>query len=75
VAGGDYYGLPGWRLAFISVAFVSFVIGLLVYLYAVDPRKMSTSHYGGDEDNERYGFLPILGKKTIYLLIHILKDE
>jgi len=53
VAGGDYYGLPGWRLAFISVAFVSFVIGLLVYLYAVDPRKTSPSHYGSDEDNER----------------------
>jgi len=74
VAGGDYYGLPGWRLAFISVAFVSFVIGLLVYLYAVDPRKTSPSHYGSDEDNERYSFLPILGKKTIYLPIHILKD-
>ncbi|CAD6215105.1 unnamed protein product [Miscanthus lutarioriparius] len=53
VAGGDYYGFPGWRLAFISVAFVSFLIGLLVYLYSVDPRKISPSHFGGDEDNER----------------------
>ena len=56
VAGRDYYGLPGWRLAFISVAFVSLLIGFLVYLYAVDPRKTTPSHFGGDEDNKRYGF-------------------
>jgi len=71
VAGGDYYGLPGWRLAFISVAFVSFIIGLLVYLYAVDPRKTSPSHYVGDEDNERYGFLPILGEKKLSTCLFI----
>jgi MFS family permease len=64
VAGGHYYGFPGWRLAFISVAFVSFLIGLLVYLYAVDPRKISPSHFGGDDDNERYGLL-ILGGKIL----------
>jgi len=64
VAGGDYYGIPGWRLAFISVAFVSFLIGLLVYFYAVDPRKTSPSHFGGDEDNERYGLLILGGTLT-----------
>lgn len=73
VAGGDYYGFPGWRLAFISVAFVSFLIGLLVYLYTVDPRKLSPSHFGGGEDNERYGLLIFFLGKSSYLAYSYFK--
>jgi predicted MFS family arabinose efflux permease len=65
VAGGDYYGFPGWRLAFIAVAFVSLLIGFLVYFYVIDPRKMSPSHFGADEDHERYCFLLVYGKKIL----------
>jgi hypothetical protein len=39
------------------IAFIS--VGLFVYLYIVDPRKISPSHISGDEDNERYDYLII----------------
>jgi MFS family permease len=61
MAGRDYWGLPGWRFAFLMVAFLSLLIGLLVYFYTVDPRKVSPSHFGDDEDHhERYGSLHVL---------------
>jgi hypothetical protein len=49
----------GLWIAFISVAFVNLLVGLFVYLYIVDPRKISPSHISGDEDNERYDYLII----------------
>jgi hypothetical protein len=55
------------------VAFVSFLIGLLVYLYTVDPRKLSPSHFGGGEDNERYGLLIFFLGKSSYLAYSYFK--
>uniref|UniRef100_A0ACD5XA46 Uncharacterized protein n=2 Tax=Avena sativa TaxID=4498 RepID=A0ACD5XA46_AVESA len=53
MAGRDYWGLPGWRFAFIVVAFVSLLIGLLVYFYTVDPRKVSPSNFDDEDSHER----------------------
>uniref|UniRef100_A0A1J3K0N1 Protein spinster n=1 Tax=Noccaea caerulescens TaxID=107243 RepID=A0A1J3K0N1_NOCCA len=39
MAGSDFWGIPGWRCAFIMMATLSAVIGLLVLLFVVDPRK------------------------------------
>uniref|UniRef100_I1PGK5 Major facilitator superfamily (MFS) profile domain-containing protein n=1 Tax=Oryza glaberrima TaxID=4538 RepID=I1PGK5_ORYGL len=57
MAGRDYWGLPGWRFAFLMVAFLSLLIGLLVYFYTVDPRKVSPSHFGDDEDHHERSHL------------------
>jgi MFS family permease len=59
MAGRDYWGLPGWRFAFIVVAFASLLIGLLVYFYTVDPRKVSPSNIGDEDSHERYALLLI----------------
>ncbi|VVB10007.1 unnamed protein product [Arabis nemorensis] len=39
MAGSEFWGIPGWRCAFIMMATLSAVIGLLVFLFVVDPRK------------------------------------
>ncbi|CAH2076369.1 unnamed protein product [Thlaspi arvense] len=39
MAGSEFWGIPGWRCAFILMAMLSAVIGLLVLLFVVDPRK------------------------------------
>lgn len=39
MAGSKFWGIPGWRCAFIMMASLSAVIGLLVFLFVVDPRK------------------------------------
>ncbi|MCO5588555.1 hypothetical protein L7F22_042512 [Adiantum nelumboides] len=33
-----FHGIAGWRLAFFLVAFISVLVGILVYFFAVDPR-------------------------------------
>ncbi|KAG0585088.1 hypothetical protein KC19_3G257100 [Ceratodon purpureus] len=38
LAGGTFFGYPGWRMSFHLVAIVSIVVGLLVRYFAVDPR-------------------------------------
>ncbi|XP_010446742.1 PREDICTED: uncharacterized protein LOC104729498 [Camelina sativa] len=39
MAGSQFWGIPGWRCAFIMMATLSALIGLLVFLFVVDPRK------------------------------------
>ncbi|XWS42012.1 hypothetical protein CRYUN_Cryun17cG0132000 [Craigia yunnanensis] len=39
MAGQQFWGMPGWRFAFIVMATLSSLIGLLVFLFVVDPRK------------------------------------
>ncbi|XP_030462598.2 uncharacterized protein LOC115682503 [Syzygium oleosum] len=55
MAGQDYWGIPGWRCAFILMATLSSLIGFLVFMFVDDPRKVnsfapdsSKSLYGGD---------------------------
>ncbi|XP_022971686.1 protein spinster isoform X1 [Cucurbita maxima] len=39
MAGQQYFGIQGWRCAFILMATLSAIIGILVYMFVVDPRK------------------------------------
>ncbi|XP_015578395.1 uncharacterized protein LOC8264184 isoform X2 [Ricinus communis] len=39
MAGQQYWGIPGWRCAFIMMATLSSIIGFLVFLFVIDPRK------------------------------------
>ncbi|KAF8731894.1 hypothetical protein HU200_015839 [Digitaria exilis] len=65
MAGKNYWGFPGWRLAFMMVALVSLIIGILVYLYATDPRKVPGNHLLDEDDYERNFF------KGLLLAMHI----
>ncbi|KAL8160245.1 hypothetical protein V2J09_001782 [Rumex salicifolius] len=47
MAGHEFWGIPGWRCAFMLMAIVSILIGALVFFFAVDPR---TKHSVGDDD-------------------------
>lgn len=38
IASTSFMGIPGWRVAFHLVGIISVVVGVLVHLYAVDPR-------------------------------------
>lgn len=49
MAGHDFLGTPGWRCAFILIATMSAIIGVLVFLFVTDPRKKNTSSF----DHER----------------------
>ncbi|XWS29324.1 hypothetical protein CRYUN_Cryun24cG0019300 [Craigia yunnanensis] len=39
MADQQFWGIPGWRCAFIMMATLSSLIGLLVFVFVVDPRK------------------------------------
>lgn len=39
MAGSEFWGVPGWRCAFIMMASLSALIGFLVFLFVVDPRR------------------------------------
>ncbi|KAL0561098.1 hypothetical protein IC582_001516 [Cucumis melo] len=39
MVGQQYFGIEGWRCAFILMATLSAIIGILVYMCVVDPRK------------------------------------
>ncbi|KAL3619021.1 hypothetical protein CASFOL_037249 [Castilleja foliolosa] len=44
MAGSDYWGVPGWRCAFVIMGTLSCLIGFLVFQFVVDPRRISTTH-------------------------------
>ncbi|KAK6922755.1 Major facilitator superfamily [Dillenia turbinata] len=48
-----YGGMPGWRVAFITMAAVSLLIGLLVFLFVVDPRRKMSSSRDAVENSDR----------------------
>ncbi|CAN7076209.1 unnamed protein product [Brassica oleracea var. botrytis] len=53
MAGHDFLGIPGWRCAFMLLATMSAMIGVLVFLFATDPRKRKNSSFIS-HDHERY---------------------
>ncbi|KAG5241284.1 Major facilitator superfamily protein [Salix suchowensis] len=53
MAGQQYWGVQGWRFAFIMMASLSLLIGLLVYLFVVDPRKTIGANRDTSENFER----------------------
>lgn len=53
MAGHQYWGVPGWRFAFILMAALSSLIGFLVFLFVVDPRKtVSINHDTGEAEEK-----------------------
>ncbi|KAL3630323.1 hypothetical protein CASFOL_023307 [Castilleja foliolosa] len=44
MAGNEYWGVPGWRCAFVIMGTLSCLIGFLVFQFVVDPRRISTTH-------------------------------
>lgn len=53
MAGYEFWGVPGWRCAFILMATLSSVIGFLVYLFVVDPRRISNTDHAVGGSYER----------------------
>ncbi|XP_019096548.1 PREDICTED: uncharacterized protein LOC104767221, partial [Camelina sativa] len=52
MAGHDFLGIPGWRCAFILMATMSAITGVLVFLFVTDPRKKKSSSFVS-HDHER----------------------
>lgn len=44
MAGHEFWGIPGWRLAFMIMGALSCLIAFLVYHFVVDPRRLSSLH-------------------------------
>ncbi|KAI3726474.1 hypothetical protein L1987_66271 [Smallanthus sonchifolius] len=42
MAGHEFWGVPGWRCAFVLMAGLSCLIGFLVYFFVVDPKRLTT---------------------------------
>lgn len=73
MAGHEYWGMPGWRFAFLNMASVSLLIGVLVYLYVVDPRNSSPVHIASEVDSERYILFLFIIKEIFSELLGSLK--
>ena len=54
MAGQQFWGIPGWRCAFIMMATLSSLIGFLVFQYVVDPRRIINITYDSGENSDRY---------------------
>ncbi|KAB1200263.1 Protein spinster [Morella rubra] len=54
MAGQQYWGMPGWRFAFILVATFSSMIGILVLLFVVDPvgKPLGITHNSGEDEEK-----------------------
>lgn len=57
MAGNMYWGIPGWRIAFILMAALSSLIGFLVFMFVIDPRKIVPITHGADQSFERYLYI------------------
>ncbi|CAI0420178.1 unnamed protein product [Linum tenue] len=55
MAGQEFWGVPGWRFAFMMMATLSSVIGLLVFMFVIDPRKGMASAAGARNSSESSG--------------------
>ncbi|KAM7529745.1 hypothetical protein LguiB_033155 [Lonicera macranthoides] len=53
MAGHEFWGVPGWRCAFILMATMSALIGFLVFLFVVDPRKIVIVDHDIKENSAR----------------------
>ncbi|XP_068655063.1 uncharacterized protein [Aristolochia californica] len=71
MAGKEFWGIPGWRVAFIMMATLSALIGILVFSFVVDPRKAVFSARGNGESSERS---EIVGKSN-FLSSNVWRDS
>lgn len=42
MAGHEFWGVPGWRFAFLMISALSCVIACLVFMFVVDPKRLVT---------------------------------
>ncbi|KAL0332503.1 UNVERIFIED_CONTAM: hypothetical protein Scaly_2151800 [Sesamum calycinum] len=54
MAGYTFWGMPGWRCAFLMMGGLSCLIGFLVYQFVIDPRRIASSH-DTSKMSDRYG--------------------
>lgn len=57
MGGQKFWGIQGWRCAFIMMATLSSLIGFLVFLFVVDPRRMSIPAHDSRENFTRDDFM------------------
>lgn len=57
MAGQQFWGIPGWRCAFIMMATLSSLIGFLVFQYVVDPRRTINITHDSSENSDRNSLL------------------
>ncbi|KAL5715163.1 hypothetical protein ACHQM5_017027 [Ranunculus cassubicifolius] len=50
MAGHEFWGIPGWRCAFLLMAVLSSLIGVLVFLFVIDPRKIHATSDSSDRE-------------------------
>ncbi|XP_008786124.2 uncharacterized protein LOC103704553 [Phoenix dactylifera] len=62
MAGQEFWGVPGWRFAFAMMASLSLLIGFLVYMFVIDPRRTTLMTHGTEEDSERTS---LVGKGSV----------
>lgn len=60
-----FFGIAGWRVSFFLVAFVSVLVGILVYLFAVDPRR--SQHHNLHRGTRRDAFTVWSSTKEMFL--------
>ncbi|VFQ84599.1 unnamed protein product [Cuscuta campestris] len=53
MAGSNFWGIQGWRCAFIMMATLSSLIGFLVFTFVVDPRKLARIDHDNAKSSER----------------------
>ncbi|KAL6498132.1 hypothetical protein OROGR_028529 [Orobanche gracilis] len=51
MAGYNFWGVPGWRCAFVIMGTLSCLIGFLVFQFVVDPRRLSGGHGVSEREN------------------------
>uniref|UniRef100_A0A0D6R8T3 Major facilitator superfamily (MFS) profile domain-containing protein n=1 Tax=Araucaria cunninghamii TaxID=56994 RepID=A0A0D6R8T3_ARACU len=80
LAGYTFWGIAGWRCAFILMALLSSLIGLLVFVLVVDPRKMLPyssrikRHSKGDDVHKKDGvFSPSIWKDSWIAMRAVVK--
>lgn len=52
MAGHNFFGISGWRCAFILSATLSAMIGILVFFFVTDPREKKTSSVIAHHDDQ-----------------------
>ncbi|KAJ0097053.1 hypothetical protein Patl1_27246 [Pistacia atlantica] len=53
IASTSFMGIPGWRIAFHLVGLISVIVGILVRLFANDPRHLESESRAKDQISEK----------------------
>ena len=69
MAGQQYFGIQGWRCAFILMATLSAIIGILVYMFVVDPRKTISNI---QDSSDRYRLRFVCSSFDLFSQVYVL---